>query len=41
MCGISDELIKKCIIYISKVEKSETGVIFKPVLFIQTNKFTN
>lgn len=39
MCGISDELIKKCIVYISKVEKSETGVIFKPVAFIQTNKF--
>ena len=38
MCEISDEDIKKCLIYVSKVEKSETGVVFKPVQYIQTTK---
>lgn len=38
MCGINDNDIKSCIVHISKVEKSETGVVFKAVQYIQTTK---
>jgi len=38
MCEIEDDLIMKCISTISEVEKSQTGIVFKPSMYVKNNK---